>query len=71
MSTDLKTIVLLRKHTHHGKKYAPGAELTLAKRMADWLIEQGVGAETPKQGAVRTRDVPGEPARRGCCGKGW
>lgn len=37
-----KKVKLLKDHTHKGKPYAPGAELTLRDSQADRLIELGV-----------------------------
>ncbi len=38
----MRTIRLLRSHTHAGRKYEPGAQLSLNDRTAAWLIDQGV-----------------------------
>lgn len=63
-------VVLLKEHTHKRVKYPVGYRLSLAKPIADWLIEQKVAeAATAGQTAQRAR----APSKRGvgCCGGGW
>lgn len=36
-----RTVRLIRKHTHAGRELAPGAQLVLEQRKAEWLVDQG------------------------------
>lgn len=62
-----KTIVLLKEHTHGGRKHQRGALLAIDSRAADWLIEQGVAMEKAGAKAPPAKAV----TRRGCCGGRW
>jgi hypothetical protein len=81
----MRTVRLVRRHTHAGRIYEPGAQLSINKRLADWLIAQGV-AVTPSAAPVASpsgdadRAVGGSlttpntkvPMRTGgCCGGRW
>lgn len=80
---EMKTVRLVRRHTHAGRVYEPGAQLSIAKRQAEWLISQGVAtgqaAAIPAElaapgGAAETRpaQVTKVPMRTGgCCGGRW
>jgi hypothetical protein len=39
----MKTVTLLRKHTHAGTEYPPGVTLTVSVSTADYLEENGIG----------------------------
>lgn len=43
-----KDVQLLKRHTHEGREYEPGAELRgMNAKSADWLIAMKVAAELP------------------------
>lgn len=73
---EVKTVRLLKPHTHSGRRYLPGAELTLVPRLADWLVEQRIadvsGTAVPATAeAVAAALAPPVIRRTGCCGRGW
>ncbi len=84
---EMRTVRLVRRHTHAGRTYEAGAQLSIQKRLADWLIAQGVasgiGVVDPQIGELSTTQAPSEvstppaartrvPARSGrCCGGRW
>ena len=41
------TIQLIKAHTHAGRKYPPGAVLTLRDDKAQWLIGLGIAESAP------------------------
>lgn len=68
-----KNVVLLKPHTHAGTKYAPGATLYVAERLADWLVNQGVARFTdPNERVAQLRPTPQRmsgPSPSKCCGR--
>lgn len=56
----MKTVTLIKPHTHAGKPYEPGAVLTLTDRDADWLVEVKVAkpGSTAPASADKTTDQP-------------
>jgi hypothetical protein len=38
----MQTIRLLKPHQHAGQTWPAGTQISMRKRQADWLIEQGV-----------------------------
>lgn len=80
---EMRTVRLVRRHTHAGRVYEPGAQLSIAKRQADWLVAQGVAvsptavvlAELAAPAAVAEAlptQVTKVPMRTGgCCGGRW
>ena len=40
-------IKLLKPHTHSGRDYPPGAEITVTDAQAQWLIALGVARTAP------------------------
>ena len=53
----LTTIKLVRQHTHGGRKYPPGAQLTLAEHKAQWLIGLGVAEHATTDAAGKTKET--------------
>lgn len=56
----MKTVTLEKPHIHAGKRYEPGAVLTLTDRDAEWLVEvkvAKVGGTAPAN-AGKTIDQP-------------
>lgn len=47
----MKTVTLLRKHTHAGTEYPPGATLTVSVSTADYLKENGIGRKVSAKAA--------------------
>lgn len=80
---EMRTVRLVRRHTHAGRVYEPGAQLSIAKRQADWLVAQGVAvipaaaarAELSRPADVveaQPTQVTKVPMRTGgCCGGRW
>jgi hypothetical protein len=84
---EMRTVRLVRRHTHAGRTYEPGAQLSITKKLADWLIAQGVasglGAPRPaaelSAPAVEETELasPATPITKvpmrtgGCCGGRW
>jgi hypothetical protein len=54
-------VVLIRPHTHAGKRHAPGAVIDVDATTADWLVSQGVAQ--PQTEPVKT-DPDFKPVHR-------
>lgn len=72
----MKTIRLLKPHTHGSVKYPTGATLPpLEVKTANWLIDQGVGFDVTDEASATAAPTitrtPNPPVRRGCCGGRW
>jgi hypothetical protein len=68
-----KNVVLVKQHIHSGVRYAPGATLYVAERLADWLVEQGVARfADPNERVSTPRPAPmrmSGPSLKTCCGR--
>lgn len=65
---DFLKVRLVKSHKHNGEMLAPGAEIVLPARVADWLIEQGSAESTGIRSAEKARAAA--PVRRAsCCGR--
>lgn len=54
-------IKLKSAHTHAGRKYPAGAELTMPGPQADWLI--GIGVAMPAPPPAAGDDAPAKPPK--------
>lgn len=54
-------LVLLKPHTHAGKTCGPGERIEVDDASAQWLITNGVAAESPKPLKTEPDSKPFQP----------
>lgn len=61
-ATEIK-VMLLKPHTHAGKKYETDTVLTVSQATADWLIKNGVAEPAKSEQADDKANDKAEPAK--------